>query len=111
MTAHGGPEVLKLVDEDMAEPRSGEVRVRILATGVAFADILMRHGLYPGTPRLPFSPGYDIVGEVDAIGEGAAEFAIGDRVAALTQWGGYAQYITLRPDQLTHAPAELDPAE
>jgi NADPH:quinone reductase-like Zn-dependent oxidoreductase len=111
ISAHGGPDVLQLIDEEMLPPRSGEVRVRILATGVAFADILMRYGLYPGTPPLPFSPGYDIVGDVDAIGEGVSDFAIGDRVAALTQWGGYAQYIVVRPEQLTRVPAELDPAE
>jgi NADPH:quinone reductase-like Zn-dependent oxidoreductase len=111
ISAHGGPDVLQLIDEEMLPPRSGEVRVRILATGVAFADILMRYGLYPGTPPLPFSPGYDIVGDVDAIGEGVSDFAIGDRVAALTQWGGYAQYIVVRPEQLTRVHAELDPAE
>jgi len=111
ITAHGGPEVLKLVEEETPEPRGGEVRVRILATGVAFADVLMRYGLYPGTPRLPFTPGYDMVGDVDSIGDGVTELAIGDRVAALTQWGGYAQYITVRPEQLTRVPAELDPAE
>ena len=71
----------------------------------------MRYGLYPGTPPLPFSPGYDVVGDVDAIGEGVSDFAIGDRIAALTQWGGYAQYIIVRPEQLTRVPAELDPAE
>jgi len=111
ISAHGGPDVLQLIDEEMPPPRSGEVRVRILATGVAFADILMRYGLYPGTPPLPFSPGYDVVGDVDAIGEGVSDFAIGDRIAALTQWGGYAQYIIVRPEQLTRVPAELDPAE
>jgi NADPH:quinone reductase-like Zn-dependent oxidoreductase len=111
ITAHGGPDVLKLVEEEMPVPRPGEVRVRILATGVAFADILMRYGLYPGTPPIPFSPGYDSVGDVDAVGDGVSAFAVGDRVAALTQWGGYARYICLSAEQLTRVPDGLDPAE
>ena len=54
IAAHGGPEVLKMVEEDLPEPRAGEVRLKILATGVAFADVLMRYGMYPGVPPLPF---------------------------------------------------------
>ena len=111
ITAHGGPEVLKLVEEDLPQPKRGEVRVRILATGVAFADILMRYGLYPHTPALPFAPGYDIVGDADALGEGVSDFAPGDRVAALIKWGGYSRYLCLAATELIAAPKELDPAE
>jgi NADPH:quinone reductase-like Zn-dependent oxidoreductase len=84
ITARGGPEVLKVVEEEAPQPRPGEVRIRILATGVAFADVLMRYGLYPAAPRLPFTPGYDIVGEVESLGEGVAGVSPGERVAALT---------------------------
>lgn len=109
--AHGGPEVLAVVEEDIPLPRPGEVRVRVLATGVAFADILMRYGLYPGVPPLPFAPGYDIVGDIDALGGGVSNLSVGDRVAALTQWGGYARYLCLPANRLTPVPAQLDPAE
>jgi NADPH:quinone reductase-like Zn-dependent oxidoreductase len=111
ITAHGSPEVLKLVQEDLPEPRPGEVRLRILATGVAFADVLMRYGMYPNMPPLPFSPGYDVVGIVDKLGEGVSDFAPGDTVAALTMIGGYAQYLCVAARELTRVPAGVDPAE
>jgi NADPH:quinone reductase-like Zn-dependent oxidoreductase len=111
ITAHGSPEVLKLVQEDLPEPRPGEVRLRILATGVAFADVLMRYGMYPNMPPLPFSPGYDVVGVVDKLGEGVSDFAPGDSVAALTMIGGYAQYLCVAARELTRVPAGVDPAE
>jgi NADPH:quinone reductase-like Zn-dependent oxidoreductase len=111
ITAHGGPEVLKPIEEDIPEPGPGEVRVKILATGVAFADVLMRYGLYPNTPPVPFSPGYDIVGTIDQVGAGVAGPALGETVAALTMFGGYSQFINLRASELTRVPAGLDPAE
>src|SRR5271167_4160208 len=92
ITGPGGPEVLKCVEEDLPTPQAGQVRVKIFAAGVAFADVLMRRGLYPGTPKFPFAPGYDIVGEVDALGDGVHQCAIGQRVAALTMTGGYSRY-------------------
>ena len=111
ITAHGSPEVLKLVQEDLPEPRPGEVRLRILATGVALADVLMRYGMYPNMPPLPFSPGYDVVGIVDKLGEGVSDFAPGDTVAALTMIGGYSQYLCVAARELTRVPAGIDPAE
>ena len=83
ITGHGGPEVLKLIEEDLPEPGAGQVRLKVLVTGVAFADVLMRYGMYPGVPPIPFSPGYDVVGVVDKIGDGVTEFKPGDTVAAL----------------------------
>jgi NADPH:quinone reductase-like Zn-dependent oxidoreductase len=111
ITALGGPEVLKWVEEYLPTPRAGEVRVRILAAGVAFADVLMRRGLYPGTPKFPFAPGYDIVGEVDALGDGVSHFKIGQRVAALTMIGGYSGYTVVPASRLVPVPNGLDPAE
>ncbi len=107
----GGPEVLKLVQEELPQPGPGQVRVRVLATGVAYADILMRHGLYPKAPPFPFAPGYDIVGEIDALGAGVNEFHAGQRVAALTMIGGYSQFTLVPPDHLVLVPDGLDPAE
>lgn len=111
ITAIGGPEVLQWVESDVPSPGPGEVRVRILAAGVAYADLLMRHGLYPHTPAFPFAPGYDIVGEIDALGDGAKEFALGQLVAALTMVGGYSRYTVVPANHVVPVPANLDPAE
>lgn len=111
ITAQGGPEVLKLVEDDLPVPGPGRVRVRNLASGIAYADVLMRHGLYPKTPPFPFAPGYDIVGEIDALGPGVQDFFIGQRVAALTMIGGYAQFTIVPDAHLVPVPESLDPAE
>jgi NADPH:quinone reductase-like Zn-dependent oxidoreductase len=111
ITAHGGPEVLKLIEEALPDPGPSQVRVKILAAGVAYADVLMRHGLYPGIPPFPFAPGYDIVGDIDALGTGVTQFTIGQRVAALTMIGGYAQYTLVPAAHLVPVPAQLDTAE
>jgi len=111
ITAQGGPEVLKLVEDDLPTPGSGQVRVKNLASGVAYADLLMRYRLYPETPPYPFAPGYDIVGEIDALGAGVRDFAIGQRVAALTMIGGYAQFTVVPGAHLVPVPATVDPAE
>jgi NADPH:quinone reductase-like Zn-dependent oxidoreductase len=111
LTGLGGPETLKVVEGDIRDPGANEVRIRILACGVAFADVLMRRGLYSGVPPFPFSPGYDIVGIVDSCGAGVKEWKAGDVVAALTQTGGYSRYIVLPEIKLVRVPAGLDPAE
>ncbi len=92
VTAFGGPEVLKYIEEDLPEPGPAEVRVKVLAAGVAYADVLMRRGFYPGTPPPPFTPGYDLVGEIDALGKDVTQFAVGQRVGALTVRGAYSQF-------------------
>ena len=107
----GGPEVLQLVDREPPTPGPGEVRVQVLATGVAYADVLMRNGLYLGVPPLPFAPGYDIVGVIESLGSNVSQAKAGDTVAALTVTGGYSQYIVLPETELTPVPSGLDPAE
>ena len=111
LTALGGPEVLKVVEDDVRDPGANRLRIRILTCGVAFADVLMRRGLYSGTPQLPYSPGYDIVGVVDSCGPGVAQWKPGDLVAAITMTGGYSRYILLPESELVRVPAGLDPAE
>lgn len=111
VTRHGGPDVLQVIESEIPEPASGEVRIRVKATGLAFADILMREGLYPGTPKVPFAPGYDVVGEVEMLGEGVAGWQPGDRVAALTVFGGYADYLAWPADDLVAVPDELSADE
>jgi NADPH:quinone reductase-like Zn-dependent oxidoreductase len=111
ITKKGGPEVLEVVEREAPEPGPGEVRVKVLATGVAFADVMMRHGLYPGVPNFPFTPGYDLVGEVEDLGPNVSGMAVGQRVAALTQIGAYAQYVSLPAGELVRVPAGVDAAE
>lgn len=111
LTGVGGPEVLEVVERDAPEPGRGEVRVRVLAAGVAFADVLMRHGKYPGAPKIPFTPGYDLVGEVEKLGKGVGGVTVGQRVAALTQVGSYAQRVVVAAEELVPVPDGVDPAE
>ena len=107
----GGPEVLEVREEDLPEPGLGEVRVRILATGVSLPDLMMREGVHPEAPRPPFTPGWDLVGVVDKPGVGAYALEPGQIVAALPVWGANAQYICLPEEELVSVPGELDPAE
>jgi len=111
LTALGGPEVFKVIEDDIRDPGAKELRIRILACGVAFADVLMRRGLYSGMPPLPYSPGYDIVGVVDSCGADVTQWKSGDLVAALAMTGGYSRYIVLPESELVRVPPGLDPAE
>jgi NADPH:quinone reductase-like Zn-dependent oxidoreductase len=111
ITAIGGPEVLQWIESDAPLPGPRQVRVRNIAAGVAYADLLMRRGLYPNTPAFPFAPGYDIVGEIDALGDGVKNFVLGQRVAALTMIGGYSRYTVVPASHLVPVPPNLDPAE
>ncbi len=111
VTRRGGPEALRVIDNDLREPLPREVRIRILAVPVCQDDIAARAGNRPFLPKIPFVPGYSILGVVDAIGEGVSSFTRGDRVAALTNFGGYAEYIYLSEKKLVRVPSGLDPAE
>lgn len=110
-TKTGGPEVLQVIENDLRLPSAGEARVKILAAPVCLPDVEARYGRSPFKPKLPFVPGYAIIGMVEAIGEGVTKAAVGDRVAALTVYGGYAEYIFLGEEQLIPVPTTLDPAE
>lgn len=107
----GGTEVLRLIEEPVPLPKPNEVRVRVLACGVAFGDVLSRAGISPGSPPFPFTPGYDIAGEVEAVGSAVIQFKIGDHVAAFSGTGGYTAYICLQESQLIMVPNHLNPAE
>ncbi len=115
-TERGGPEVLQVTVNDLRAPSSGEARIKTLAAGVCRPDITVRTGesLYSGTPlgqKFPFVPGYSIIGTVDAVGEGVAEVAVGDRVGALTVVGGYSEYLYWKSDRLIPVPSTVDPVE
>ncbi len=111
VTRYGGPEVLEVVEDDAPEPGPGEVRVKILAAGVSFADILLREGIHPEARRPPFTPGWDFVGIVDRVGAGVTSAEAGQMVAALPVVGSYAETICLPSEELLPVPAGLDPAE
>src|SRR5262249_48980913 len=83
VTHYGGPDALRVVEEERPEPKNGEVRVRVLAAGVALPDLLMREGVHPETPPLPFTPGWDLVGVVDRLGDGVSGIEPGQIVASL----------------------------
>jgi NADPH:quinone reductase-like Zn-dependent oxidoreductase len=92
--ANGSTDVLKTIEEVLPEPKPGEIRVRVLAAGVGFADVMAQHGGYPLAPKLPFTPGYDFAGIVDQLGEGVTGIMEDQYVAALNpEFGCYAEYI------------------
>jgi NADPH:quinone reductase-like Zn-dependent oxidoreductase len=108
----GGPEVLKLVEEDAPQPGPGEVRVRVLAAGVSFTDAQLRAGTYiAGAPKPPFTPGYELVGVVEQLGPGCTRLHVGDRVGALTVWGADADRVCVPESGAVDVPEDLDPGE
>src|SRR5512141_2995653 len=111
VTSKGSPEVLKVIENDLRAPSAEEVRIKVLATTVSRTDIGYRNGDLAFAPKIPFVPGYVILGSVDAVGENVTNVALGDRVAALTGHGGYAEYIFLSKEHLVPVPSTLAPAD
>jgi NADPH:quinone reductase len=111
VTHYGGPDALRVVEEECPEPKDGEVRVRVLAAGVSLPDVMMREGFHPETPRLPFTPGWDLVGMVDRLGAGVSGIEPGQIVAALPISGAYAEFVCLPQRELVPVPSGLDAAE
>ena len=108
LPSHGGPEVMRLSQAPLPKPAKGEVLVKVLAAGVNRPDVAQRQGIYP--PPKDASPilGLEIAGEVVALGEGVTEFKLGDRVCALANGGGYAQYCTVPAGQALPFPRGYD---
>lgn len=111
VTHYGGPEALQVIEEECPEPKRGEVRVRVQAAGVALPDLMMREGVHPETPRLPFTPGWNLVGVVDRLGDGVSGLEPGRMVAALPIHGAYAEFVCLPSRELVPVPSGPDPAE
>ncbi|MCG8633646.1 MAG: zinc-binding dehydrogenase [Desulfobacterales bacterium] len=109
VTRFGGPDVFEIQEKPVPEPAPDEVRVKIGAAGVAYAEVKMRHGVYPGAPRLPFTPGFDFFGVIDAVGKDVKKFKAGDPCVGLSFVGAYAEYLTLKTDYVAKAPEGLDP--
>jgi NADPH2:quinone reductase len=111
VTRYGGPDALRLVEEECPEPKHGEVRVRVLAAGVSLPDIMAREGVHPETPAVPFTPGWDLVGVVDRLGDGISGIEPGQIVAAMPIHGAYAEFVCLPQHELVPVPSGLDVAE
>jgi NADPH:quinone reductase-like Zn-dependent oxidoreductase len=103
----GGPEVLEVREAPDPEPGPGQVRIKVGAAGVNFADTMARIGLYPDAPKLPAVVGYEVAGVVDRVGSGISGVAVGSRVLALTRFGGYSSSVVVRADQAFPIPADL----
>ncbi len=111
VSRYGGPDALQVLEEERPEPKDGEVRVKVMAAGVSLPDVMMREGIHPETPPLPFTPGWDLVGVVDQFGAGVSGIEPGQVVAALPIYGAYAEFVCLAQSDLVPVPAGLDPAE
>jgi NADPH:quinone reductase-like Zn-dependent oxidoreductase len=107
IVGRGGPEKLQLRETPDPEPKSGEVRIRVRASGINFADILARKGLYPDAPRLPAVVGYEVSGSVDKAGSEVGQDLMDRDVLALTRFGGYSDVVCVPAGQVFEKPAEL----
>ena len=103
----GSADVLVLAEREMPEVGAGEVLVRVACAGVNRPDVLQRQGLYPAPRGASPHLGLEVAGKVAALGQGVAEFAVGDRVCALVDGGGYAEYVTVPVGQVLPVPAGL----
>ena len=111
VTHYGAADALRVIEEECPEPKSGEVRVQVLAAGVSLPDIMAREGVHPETPPVPFTPGWDLVGVVERLGAGISGIEPGQFVAAMPIHGAYAEFVCLPQRELVPVPAGLDPAE
>jgi NADPH2:quinone reductase len=111
VTHYGGSDALEVLEEECPEPKSNEVRLRVLAAGVAMPDVMAREGMHPETPHVPYTPGWDLVGVVDQVGAGISGIERGQIFAAMPIHGAYAEFICLPEHELVPVPAGLDAAE
>jgi NADPH:quinone reductase-like Zn-dependent oxidoreductase len=111
ITKAGPPEVLQVWEAPDPEPKAGEVRIRVEASGINFADILGRLGIYPDLPKLPCVPGYEVGGRVDALGPGVDVRWAGRDVFALTRFGGYADVVCVPLERVFERPAGMSAAD
>src|SRR2546422_2450681 len=108
ITRTGPPEALEVRDGPDPVPGPGQALVRVRATGVNFADVMARLGLYPDAPPRPCVVGYEVAGTVERLGPGAdGALATGQRVIALTRFGGYAEAVAVPAAQLFPMPARM----
>ncbi|NUO83816.1 zinc-binding dehydrogenase, partial [candidate division KSB1 bacterium] len=107
ITRFGGPAVLQLREATNPKPQAGEVAIAVKASGINFADVMARKGLYPDAPKPPCVVGYEIAGVIDGLGAGVQHFEIGQAVLALTRFGGNTDYVCVPAQQVFSKPASL----
>ena len=107
ITKAGPPEVLVVREAPDPEPAEGEVRIRVKAAGINFADLMARVGLYPDAPKLPCVVGYEVSGVIDRVGKGVTRFAEGDRVFGMPRFGGYSDVLAIREAQVFRMPEKM----
>ncbi len=108
ITALEGPDAIEVRELEDPTPKKGQVRIRVESAGVNFPDLLMSRGLYQMRPPVPFAPGGEAAGVVDAVGEGVEGLAVGDRVLALTFFGAFATHIVVGEKQAVKVPESMD---
>ena len=104
ITRSGGPEALEVRETADPEPGPGQVRIRVRAAGLGFAEVMAAQGLYPDAPKPPCVLGYEVSGVVDAVGPGGQELAPGQRVLAMTHFGGHADVVCVPAEQALPIP-------
>jgi synaptic vesicle membrane protein VAT-1 len=107
ITTAGGPGALEVRETADPEPAAGQLRIRVRAAGLCFADVMAAQGLYPDAPKRPCVVGYEAAGVVDAVGEGTASPAVGQRVVALTHFGGHADVVCVPAGQVFAIPEQM----
>jgi NADPH:quinone reductase-like Zn-dependent oxidoreductase len=107
ITKHGGPGVLQVQEQPDPSPGPGQVRIGVAASGVNFADVMARMGLYPEAPDTPCVVGYEVAGTILEVGEGVESLSVGQRVFASTQFGGYASQVVPMASDVVALPDEL----
>lgn len=114
VTKRGGPELMKVLEEDVPEPAAGEVRIKVQAAGVSAYDLMVRANWFPGEKKAPYTPGLDVAGVVDKVGGGVSGLGQGDQVVAGLfdiDAAGYAEYVCVPQERVVATPDELDPAQ
>jgi synaptic vesicle membrane protein VAT-1 len=111
ISKYGAPEVLVARELPTPAPAEGEVRIAVRAAGVNFADVMARLGLYPDAPKPPLVVGYEVAGVVDEVGNGVTRVHQGDRVLALTRFGGYASHVIVKEPFVFRTPDKTSDAE
>jgi NADPH:quinone reductase-like Zn-dependent oxidoreductase len=107
IVGHGGPEKLQLRESPDPRPGAGEIRIRVKASGINFADILARQGLYPDSPKIPCVVGYEVSGTVDETGRGVNQSWLGKDVFSLMRFGGYSDVVIVPEKQAFEKPASV----
>ncbi len=104
VTTKGGPEALEIVELPVEPPGPGQLRIRVRAAGVGSTDLIVLAGNYRFAPKIPLVPGYEAAGVVDAIGDGVTGFEVGQRVAALTVYGAFAEFLVREAEHFLPIP-------